>query len=68
MVRVKGVAEEMVVVGRAIEGGELVLRNVLIDVYLGWAKFMEWNYPVEVVVTSKKTFNAAGAVEAAASL
>lgn len=29
---------------------------------------MEWNYPVEVVVTSKKTFKAAGAVEAAASL
>ncbi|MCJ1270519.1 hypothetical protein MMC22_010416 [Lobaria immixta] len=36
--------------------------------YWGWAKFMEWNYPVEVVVTSKKTFKAAGAVEAAASL
>lgn len=29
---------------------------------------MEWNYPVEVVVTNKTTFNAAGAVEAAASL
>ena len=35
---------------------------------LGWAKFMEWNYPVEVVITSKKTFNVTGAVEAAASL
>jgi hypothetical protein len=36
---------------------------------LGWAKFMEWKYPsVEVVVTSKKLFKAAGAVEAAASL
>ena len=34
----------------------------------GWAKFMEWKYPVEVVFTSKKTFKAAGAVEAAASL
>ena len=34
----------------------------------GWAKFMQWKYPVEVVVTSKKTFNTTGAVEAAASL
>lgn len=34
----------------------------------GWAKFMEWKYPVEVVFTSKRTFKAAGAVEAAASL
>jgi len=34
----------------------------------GWAKFMEWNYPVEVVFTSKKTFKAAGAIEAAVSL
>lgn len=46
----------------------MILRNMLIDLYLGWAKFMEWNYPVEVVVTSKKAFKAAGAVEAAASL
>jgi hypothetical protein len=41
------------------------------DMYLqkaGWAKWMEWNYPVEVVITSPKTFKAAGAVEAAASL
>ena len=34
----------------------------------GWAKFMQWKYPVEVVFTSEKTFKAAGAVEAAASL
>ena len=34
----------------------------------GWAKFMQWKYPVEVVFTSKKSFRAAGAVEAAASL
>lgn len=37
-------------------------------VHTGWAKFMQWKYPVEVVFTSKKTFKAAGAVEAAASL
>jgi hypothetical protein len=35
---------------------------------IGWAKFMEWKYPVEVVFTSKRTFRAAGAIEAAASL
>ncbi len=29
---------------------------------------MEWKYPVEVLFTSKKTFNAAGAIEAAAAL
>lgn len=34
----------------------------------GWAKWMEWNYPVEIVVTNKAAFRAAGAVEAAASL
>ncbi|KAL9099936.1 MAG: hypothetical protein Q9187_009427 [Circinaria calcarea] len=36
--------------------------------YWGWAKFMEWKYPVEVVITSKKSFKAAGAIEAAATL
>ena len=51
-----------------VEGNEGVLHHMLIALSLGWAKFMEWNYPVEVVVTSKKTFNAVGAVEAAASL
>ena len=35
---------------------------------LGWAKFMQWKYPVEVVITSNKTFKAAGAIEAAATL
>ncbi|MCJ1257220.1 hypothetical protein MMC24_005045 [Lignoscripta atroalba] len=36
--------------------------------YWGWAKYMEWKYPVEVVFTSKKTFRAAGILEAAAPL
>ncbi|KAI4246354.1 MAG: hypothetical protein L6R40_002022 [Gallowayella cf. fulva] len=36
--------------------------------YWGWAKFMEWKYPVEIVVTSEKTFKGTGAIEAAASL
>ncbi|MCJ1305866.1 hypothetical protein MMC08_008683 [Hypocenomyce scalaris] len=36
--------------------------------YWGWAKFMEWKYPVEVVITSKRSFRAAGMVEAALPL
>ena len=35
---------------------------------IGWAKFMEWKYPVDIVITSKKTFKAVGAIEAAAML
>jgi hypothetical protein len=35
---------------------------------LGWARFMEWKYPVEVVVTNKAAFRGAGAIGAAASL
>ncbi len=37
-------------------------------VLVGWAKYMEWMYPVEVRFTSSKTFKAAGAVDAFASL
>lgn len=36
--------------------------------YYGWKRFMEWKYPVEIVVTSPGLFKAVGAVEAAASL
>jgi len=36
--------------------------------YWGWKQFMEWNYPVEIVVTNKAAFRGAGAVAAAASL
>ena len=36
--------------------------------YWGWAKFMEWKYPVTIEVTSSAAFKGAGAVEAAASL
>lgn len=35
---------------------------------IGWAKFMEWKYPVSIEITSPGIFSAAGAVEAAASL
>ena len=34
----------------------------------GWAKFMEWKYPVEITISDPTKFKAAGAVEAAASL
>jgi len=36
--------------------------------YWGWKQFMEWKYPVEIVVTNKALFRGAGMVEAAASL
>ena len=35
---------------------------------IGWARYMEWLHNVEIRWTSKKTFKAAGAVEAAATL
>jgi hypothetical protein len=41
---------------------------MLILLLLGWAKYMEWMYPVEVRFTNKAAFKAAGAVEAAATL
>ncbi|KAF2812268.1 uncharacterized protein BDZ99DRAFT_507600 [Mytilinidion resinicola] len=57
---------------------ELLLTMVLVPyvgkyfgrkcAYWGWAKFMEWKYPVEIVVTSPSLFKGTGAVEAAASL
>ena len=34
----------------------------------GWKRWMEWRYPVEVVVTSRLAFEGAGAVAAAAAL
>ncbi|CBY00652.1 hypothetical protein LEMA_P017820.1 [Plenodomus lingam JN3] len=36
--------------------------------YWGWAKYMTWKYPVEVVISSPKTFKLAGAIEAAATI
>ncbi|EXJ89865.1 hypothetical protein A1O3_02932 [Capronia epimyces CBS 606.96] len=36
--------------------------------YWGWKQYMEWNYPVEVVVTNKSAFKGFGAVVAAAPL
>jgi hypothetical protein len=46
---------------------EIGLRTIA-NAIAGWAKYMEWQYPVEIVVTSPKLFRAAGAVEVAASL
>ena len=36
--------------------------------WIGWTKFMEWKYPVEIVVTSRRSFRAAGIIEAASPL
>ncbi|KAI9881605.1 MAG: hypothetical protein M1830_000169 [Pleopsidium flavum] len=59
----------------SLEQLELLLTMVIVPylgkyfgrkcAYWGWAKFMEWKYPVEVVITNKKAFRAAGIVEAA---
>lgn len=35
---------------------------------IGWAKYMEWQYPVSVEITNKGLFRASGVVEAASSL
>jgi hypothetical protein len=34
-------------------------------VFAGWGKYMEWMYPVDVEITNKGAFRAAGAVAAA---
>ena len=57
---------------------ELVMSMVLVPymgkyfgrkfAFWGWKQFMEWKYPVEIVVTSKRAFRATGLFEAAASL
>ncbi|KAK7744480.1 hypothetical protein SLS53_003364 [Cytospora paraplurivora] len=36
--------------------------------YWSWARYMEWMHNVEIRWTNKKTFNATGAAEAAATL
>jgi len=36
--------------------------------YWGWKQFMEWKYPVEIVITNKAAFKGTGMVEAAATL
>lgn len=61
---------EMCLLGYASENemnAVLVLFEVLTR-ETGWAKFMEWKYPVIVEVTSPAAFKGAGAVQAAASL
>lgn len=40
-------------------------RLTVFGTMTGWAKWMEWHYPVEVVVTDKRAFRGAGMVEAA---
>ena len=36
--------------------------------YWGWKRYMEWNYPVKIEITSPGTFMGVGDIEAAASL
>ncbi|OGE54571.1 hypothetical protein PENARI_c006G10909 [Penicillium arizonense] len=62
----------------SIEQLELLLSMVLVPFigkYLGrrcaywsWTRFMQWKYPVEVVIKNPAAFKAAGVIEAAATL
>ncbi|PGH03289.1 hypothetical protein GX51_04159 [Blastomyces parvus] len=62
----------------SIQQLELLLTMVIIPfagkflgrkcAYWGWAKMMEWKYPVEIVVQNKAVARSAGVIEAAASL
>jgi len=57
---------------------ELLLSMVLVPylgkyfgrkfAFWGWKQYMEWKYPVEVVISDKALFRTAGAVEVAAAL
>ena len=47
---------------------EYTFGHVIADYQIGWAKFMEWKYPVEIVISSPGAFKMAGAIEAAATL
>ncbi|OOG00194.1 hypothetical protein ASPCADRAFT_204088 [Aspergillus carbonarius ITEM 5010] len=62
----------------SIEQLELLLTMVLVPfvgkflgrkcAYWSWTRFMEWKYPVEVVVRNKGVFKGAGVVEALSPL
>ncbi|KAH1723220.1 hypothetical protein KXX35_003346 [Aspergillus fumigatus] len=62
----------------SIEQLELLLTMVIVPfigkylgrrcAYWGWTRFMEWKYPVEVVITNKAAFRGAGVVEALSPL
>ncbi|KAJ6031157.1 hypothetical protein N7540_001889 [Penicillium herquei] len=41
---------------------------LLTGFHVGWTRFMQWKYPVEVVMRSPGVFKGIGAIEAAASL
>ena len=62
----------------SLEQLEMVLSMVIIPAagkyfgrrfaYWGWKQFMEWKYPVEIKITNKGAFRAAGIVESVATL
>ncbi|KAJ5197925.1 uncharacterized protein N7498_007042 [Penicillium cinerascens] len=62
----------------SIEQLELLLSMVLVPfigkyfgrkcAYWGWTSFMQWKYPVEVVMRNPAAFKAAGIIEAAATI
>ncbi|CAI7671574.1 unnamed protein product [Penicillium bialowiezense] len=62
----------------SIQQLELLLSMVLVPfigklmgrrcAYWSWSRFMQWKYPVEIVIQNPGAFKAAGVVEAAATL
>ncbi|KAF9892917.1 hypothetical protein FE257_000509 [Aspergillus nanangensis] len=62
----------------SIEQLELLLTMVLVPfvgkflgrkcAYWSWTRFMEWKYPVEVVITNPATYKGAGVIEAMSPL
>ncbi|PKY08043.1 hypothetical protein P168DRAFT_314171 [Aspergillus campestris IBT 28561] len=62
----------------SIEQLELLLSMVIVPfvgkflgrkcAYWGWTRFMEWKYPVEIIVKNQAAFKGAGVVGALASL
>lgn len=44
------------------------MESFLMAIFTGWSRFMQWKYPVEVVIQNPGAFKAAGVVEAAATL
>ncbi|KAI1809541.1 hypothetical protein GGS20DRAFT_571511 [Poronia punctata] len=63
---------------QSLEQLQLLLTMILIPfagkyfgrkfAYWSWARYMEWSHNVEISWTSKKSFKAMGAIEAAATL
>ncbi|KAF9779111.1 hypothetical protein IL306_002484 [Fusarium sp. DS 682] len=52
---------------RSLEQLQLILTMMIVP-WMGWSRYMEWAHNVDVRLTNKATFKAAGVVETAATL